>query len=509
MLVDRSHDAREEITVEALAARAATLAATLRRAGVRRGEAVGYQLGNRWEAVGLLYACAHLGAVAVPVPMSLGPAQVEQRLASTGAVAVVTEGAGPTDAVHAMASRLPDLRTTFTLDVAGSADDLHREAEPDDPAAPDELGPDDVALVLFTSGTTGASKGVLHTANTLHAATRGLLGELLATDDDPEARVMTSSVVTHVIGIMTSAISPVLHSHRAVLIDRTDPADLLAQTREEQVTHLLIGPRPFDGLLDLLAPDGSDAPGSLRLVALGGAPLAAPVARKADRVRAPVRIHWGMTEVPGGNVSRVLPGLDPEGRTAVGEDAPGTSLHTLGHAGHGLERRLAPTDDEGGPAAFTVRGPQVTVGTFDSSDGSEVWTPAQDDGWFTTGDLAGYDDTGEAAFVDRDSDEIKASSGMLIPTADVEDLLNTHPAVSEVVLVAFHPHAQAEAPAAVVAPMPGHSPTLDDLRAHLREHGTTEWYAPERLELVERLPRDPQGKVDKAGLRARLDGTSS
>jgi len=132
-------------------------------------------------------------------------------------------------------------------------------------------------------------------------------------------------------------------------------------------------------------------------------------------------------------------------------------------------------------------------------------SPTDDDGWYATGDIADRDTTGELAFVDRDSDEIKGSSGMIIPGAEVEDLLAGHPDVDEVVLVAFHPSEQAEAPAAVVVPVDGRAPTLQDLQQHLRDQGTTEWYLPERLEVVDVLPRDPQGKVDKKALRARID----
>ena len=85
---------------------------------------------------------------------------------------------------------------------------------------------------------------------------------------------------------------------------------------------------------------------------------------------------------------------------------------------------------------------------------------ADDDGWYATGDIADRDTTGELAFVDRDSDEIKGSSGMIIPGAEVEDLLAGHPDVDDVVLVAFHPSEQAEAPAAVVVPVDGRAPTL-------------------------------------------------
>jgi cyclohexanecarboxylate-CoA ligase len=183
----------------------------------------------------------------------------------------------------------------------------------------------------------------------------------------------------------------------------------------------------------------------------------------------------------------------------------------MGHAVPGLERELRPV--EGGNAGgdhtlgeVYVRGPQLTVGLVDSGNGSVVWTPRDDDGWYGTGDIARRDETGELAFVDRDSDEIKGSSGMLIPGGEVEGLLETHPDVDEVVLVAYHPAEQAEAPAAVVVPVGGRAPSLSDLQAHLRDQGTTEWYLPERLELVDVLPRDAQGKVDKKALRARIDG---
>jgi cyclohexanecarboxylate-CoA ligase len=305
---------------------------------------------------------------------------------------------------------------------------------------------------------------------------------------------MTPSVATHAIGVMTSVLSPLLHRHCAVLDDGGGPDAVLRAVHEEQVTHLLVGPSGYDALLDDLGPDGPiGAPPSLRMIALGGAPLARGVLRKADRLPAVLRIHWGMTEVPGGGVSR-------------GREVPGTSWHTMGHPVPGLERELCPVEGAvEGVGEVRVRGPQVTVGLVDSGDGRVVWSPRDDDGWYATGDLARHDETGELAFLERDSDEIKGSSGMLIPTGEVEDLLADHPDVAEVVLVAFHPSEQAEAPAAVVVAAPGRTPTLEGLQQHLRDRGTTEWYLPARLETIERMPRDASGKVDKKALREQVD----
>ena len=389
LLVDRSRGARRVLSVRDVATGVDRLVAAL-RPHVGPGDRVAYRLANRWETVAMFFACGRLGAVAVPLPSSLGPAQVEQRTEATGAVlATDDDGAGLID--------LDDLPGPVTTE----------------PAAPleGEIGPDDVALVLFTSGTTGTSKAVLHTANTLHASTCGALGALVCEDPGPDPRVMTPSVATHAIGVMTTVLSPLLHRHCAVLDDDGSPEAVLRAVHEEQVTHLLVGPRGYDSLLDALGPDGAgSAPPSLRMIALGGAPLARGVLRKADRLPAVLRVHWGMTEVPGGGVSR-------------GQEVPGTSWHTMGHPVAGLERELrAVPGGEDGLGEVVVRGPQVTVGLLDTDDGHPVWSPRDDDGWYATGDIADRDPTGELAFVDRDSDEIKGSSGMIIPGAEVEDL---------------------------------------------------------------------------------------
>src|SRR6195952_4672262 len=434
VLVDRAAGDRHEITAADLADRVERVAQGLRAAGVRPREAVAYQTANRWEAVALLYACARVGAVAVPMTPALGSAQVEQRLATTGAVLAVVSGDAAAVALGETAPRLPELRTRVALDTgprlpagtvafgelvpASASGSLHDPAD-------DEIGADDVALVLFTSGTTGRSKAVMHTPNTLHASLASMVGELV--DDVGTTRVLTTSVVTHVIGIMTSALGPVEVGRPAVLTDARGPAELLDVVAGEHVTHLLVGPTGLDSGLDA--------------VARGGPPVVQPVLDKADRLPAELRFHWGMTEVPGGGASS-------------GHEPDGTSWHTMGHARHGLERALD-TGPEGDVGEVRVRGPQVTVGIVDSSDGSVVWTPAYDDGWFRTGDLAEVDPSGELAFVDRDSDEIKGFSGMLIPTADVEDLVVSHPDVDEAVLVAYHPGEQAEAPAAGVVPPDG------------------------------------------------------
>jgi cyclohexanecarboxylate-CoA ligase len=467
VVVDRSRGGRRRLAVRDLADGVERLAAAL-RAHVGPGDRVAYRLSNRWETVALFHACGRVGAAAVPLPASLGPAQVEQRRHATGAVLAADDDGGG----------LLDL------------DDL-----PDASGAPPrdhEIGPYDVALVLFTSGTTGTAKAVLHTANTLRASTRGTLGALVLEDPGPDPRVMTPSVATHAIGVMTSVLSPLLHGHCAVLDDDGGPEAVLRAVREEQVTHLLVGPRGYDALLDAL-PGPEEAPPSLRMIALGGAPLARGVLRKADRLPVVLRIHWGMTEVPGGGVAR-------------GREVPGTSWNTMGHAVPGLERELRPVADAvEGVGEVHVRGPQVTVGIVDAGDGRAVWSPRDDDGWYATGDLATRDETGELAFLERDADEVKGASGMLIPTGEVEELLSEHPDVAEVVLVAYHPAEQAEGPAAVVVAAPGRTPTLEGLQQHLRDRGTTEWYLPERLETIGQMPRDANGKIDKKALRERVD----
>ncbi|MEJ2887110.1 class I adenylate-forming enzyme family protein [Actinomycetospora aeridis] len=496
VLVDRSGPERDEVSVAELARRIQRCAEALRALGVGRGEAVGYQLGNRWETVALFHACARIGAVAVPLALSLGAAEVEHRLALTGAVAVIADGDEAARALAGVAPRLEALRTAHALDApAGDLADL-AAVLPDAPAAdlatPDaaEAGPDDLAVVLFTSGTTGRSKAVLHTANTLWAATRGMLGGVLA-GATARPRVLTPSVATHVIGIMTSALGPIVLGTSTVLTPAPPPEELLALLDDERVTHLLVGPTGLDSLLDALAP-GRTPPRDLEVVALGGAPIAEPVLAKTDRLPVTYRTHWGMTEVPAGGVSSA-------------DDDARTSWHTLGHAPPGLERQLA--DVAGTVGEVVVRGPQVTVGVLRGEDGSPAWTPEADDGWFRTGDLAEVDAAGELAFVDRGSDKIKGASGMLIPTADVEDLIVSHPDVSEAVLVGHHPgDGQEEVPAAVVVPADGCHPELDAIRRHLLDRGTTDWYLPEHLVLVDALARDAQGKVDKRALRARLDG---
>ncbi|MER5639831.1 AMP-binding protein [Kitasatospora sp. NPDC002227] len=488
------------LTYRQLAEKVEQFAEALAELGVTPGQVVLVQLPNLWQVGALLLACARLGAVVAPVMMTLGPRELERVLdrlevgvcVTTGEWAGVRHG----EAVAEMAPRLPKLRHRVVLDPqgapAGAVDFTGHFERPDRaglvPDAPAE-DPDRVAMVLFTSGTSGEPKGVLHTANTLYAGTSALVA---AEEFGPADRWFVTQALTHLFGAMCCILDPLLSGGTAVLADRWEPAAVLDIVAENGVT-MLAGAPPFVGqLLAEAERTGRELP-ALRMVLSGATTVPGQLVTGVPRVwGVPLRTAWAMTEVPGHTWTRH-------------DDPPLWGSHSDGRPGPGLETDFRtetgepPTPEQ--PGRLFVRGGGLCLGTF-GRDGGELRVIAEhDDGWYDTGDLAVPDGRGGLRIFGRAADRIGGS--FMIPVADVETELLSHPGVRDVALVGYRPREDEELACAVVVPGP-QTPTLDGLRAFLTDRGMTEWYQPSRLELVTELPRNAIGKVRKDLLRAQL-----
>lgn len=372
---------------------------------------------------------------------------------------------------HALADPEPAER------LAELVDDVLALATPWEPAAPDPApatpGPDAVAMIAYTSGTTGAPKGVpLTHANLLSSIRAAMLAWAWRTDD-----VLVHALpLSHQHGL-GGVHATLLAGSRAVVLSRFEPAALAAAAEEHRATVLFAVPAMYQRICaDPAASVGLR--GALRLAVCGSAPLPPEL---GDRVvealgRAPLE-RYGSTEA-GLDVSLPLHG--PGGVGTVGLPLPGVSM------------RLGARDE------VLLRGPQVFGGYWNNP---EATADAFDEhGWFRTGDQGERDpDTGYLRLTGR-LKELIITGGMNVAPREVELALEDHPAVAEVAVAGVASPRWGEEVTAWVVPAPGVAPTQRELLGHA-ERRLARYKLPKRVYLVEALPRTGMGKVRRADLR--------
>ncbi|MFC7386078.1 AMP-binding protein [Sphaerisporangium rhizosphaerae] len=500
-------DGREpdRLTYAELAARVERLAAALHGLGVRRGDVVTLQLPNSWQLVALSLACARVGAIAGPVATIMRRREVEfmTRLTRSPLYVAAAEvrGFSFADMSAEVAAAVPTLRHRVLLGGGGAGGTLdldrdllgrewEREVEPgvlDDR----EARPDDLAQVMFTSGTTGEPKGVMHSHNTLGALNRAQIEVLGLTSDEVTAM---GSPTTLQAGYTWNFLMPLILGATAVQIDAWDPGLMLRVMEQEGVTFFY-GPPPF--LMDLIRAQQEDPRdlSALRSFATGSAPIPPVLVEQArDVLGCRLYALWGMTENGAVTVTRPE---DPPMRAAEsdGTPVPGMEVRIVDER---TGRPVAP----GATGLLQVRGASQCLGYYRREElYAESLTP---DGWFDTGDLARDDGHGGIRIAGRVKDVI-SRGGVKIPAVEVEAALLRHPAIRDIAVVGLPDERMGERACAVIVP-DGTPPTISDLRAHLAELEMAKQYWPERLEIVDALPRTPSGKVQKFVLRDRLTG---
>jgi cyclohexanecarboxylate-CoA ligase len=479
-------DAVETVTFAELAALVERIAAGLLALGVRRGDVVSVQLPNCWQFTALCLACARAGAVVHPVLPIMRRREVEFMVRRTGARVYVAPAEGPyaeiLDEVRAVVGSLEHIVLLDGGVRAGALDFRAHFLDTDwDTGGLDgqEARAGDLAQVMFTSGTTGEPKGVMHSHNTLYALTRAESESLGLTGDDV---ITMGSPMTHQAGYAYCFLMPMLLGATAVYQYAWDPA-LMLRLVEEQGATFAMGATTF--LVDAIE-EQRRAPrdlSSLRVFACGGSPIPPLVVERAGEVLG-VRVHalWGMTE--NGTVTITRP-EDPPDRAAMSDGRPVDWMRV----------RIA----EGG--RLQVRGASQCLGYLGRPD---LYEAALTDGWFDTGDLARDDGFGGIRIAGRVKDLI-VRGGEKVPVVEVEAALLRHPAVRDVAIVGYADERLGERACAIVV-ADGPPPKLAELTAHLAGLGMAKQYWPERLELWDELPKTPSGKIQKFLLRDQIGG---
>jgi cyclohexanecarboxylate-CoA ligase len=477
-------------------------AGALRALGVDRGDVVAVQLPSRWQVPALMLACLRIGAIFAPIMTSIRPRELERMLYRLDAVVCVTadrwDGFAHADALAVLADRLPRLRHRVVL---GDADPRRGDVsfaetferttgeERQPPADSVDEDPDRAAMILFTSGTSGEPKGVVHTMNTLYAGTAPVISEEGMGQRD---RFFTSAPLTHIFGTIYGTLMPLLTGGTAVIRDVWDSVKVAALLADTRTTVFAGAPVFLAGLL-AAAEQRPPAPPALRLVFSGATTVPGRLVTETRRVLGvPLRTLWGMTEVAGHTWTRE-------------EDPEQWGAHSDGRPGSGLEIDLRSETEitRERPGRLFVRGGGVCLATFGRDSGEPRVLTEHDDGWYDTGDLAIADGRGGIRLMGRVCDRI--GGALMIPVNDVETALLDHPAVDDVALVGYPDGDGGESACAFVVTAPGTSIDLAAARAYLTSAGMTQWYQPSRLETIPRLPRNGSGKVSKDVLRELLD----
>ncbi len=430
--------------------RVGALAGGLAKAGVHRGDVVAWQLPN-WNEASLLYrACWRLGAIAGPIHHQAGSADVD-RMARVLSPRLTLH----VDDVRGSGSRFPSLL----------------EAEPVTTSAG---RPSDLAVALFTSGSTGEPKAALHTQRGLaHKAVTMARAHGLTSAD----AVLMPAPLAHISGLLNAVLIPGVVPMKVILMDKWDPERALDLITAENITFM-IGPPTFFVHLMASPSFSSERVASLRLVSSGGAGVTPAFVETArDALGARVKRTYGSTEAP--TVT-----------TSTAADLPDRAATTDGHPVGQCELRVEANGE------LLLRGPELFVGYADAGQTRS----AIDRGWFATGDLATVDPSGWLTIVGRIKDTI-IRGGENIAAAEVERVLEAHPSVRQAVAVGYPDHALGERVCAFV--VADQTFTLETTRSWFAEQGVTRFKTPERVVQLDELPALAAGKPDRAALRDR------
>ena len=470
--------------------------------GIRPGEPVSFQLPNWWQFTALVLACGRVGAIANPIIPILRRREVGfilDRVESR--VAIVPDhfrGFAHGEMLGQLRDEVSSLDHAFVLgdDLAPGTESFSehfvgaRWEERHDDAELAQRAPaaDDVAQIQFTSGTTGEPKGVVHTHNTLYAGMRSVPEALGLGAEDV---VLMSSTMAHQTGYLYGCLMPASLGMKVVYQDVWDGGTMLELVGDEGVTWTM-GATPF--VLDAVAAARTTGRKvhSLRYFACAGAPIPPHVvAAVREALGAQLVAIWGMTE--NGAVTFTRPDDPPDfAARSDGRPVPWMELKVVDRDGAEVRR--------GEVGRLMARGAAQCVGYFKRPDLYAAALDAQ--GFFDTGDLARMDETGAIRISGRGKDLI-IRGGENVPVLEVEAALYRHPRVREVAVVGYPDERLGERACAVVVPE-GEAPTLGELTAHLEREGMARQFWPERLEVVDELPKTPSGKIQKYRLRQRV-----
>ncbi|MCP5181415.1 MAG: AMP-binding protein [Pseudomonadales bacterium] len=466
------------------------LANALTARGVKKGDRVAVLAKNSIEYLEIYYACARAGFIAQPLNWRLAVPELARILADGEPTVVVTSDDFRTERAGLQREVDAPLWLEFGAGADGSFEDFVAAATDSEPAASRTVGNDDPTLILYTGGTTGISKGALHTHKSLYM---GMLNQTVAERVVPSDVYMLTGQMFHI--PVALAMNYMAHGCPVVLMN-FEARQALEIIEAERVSAFL----GITTMLNwMMAVDGFERfdISSLRNIQYGGGPMPATVV-KAALESFPCTLIQGYGQTEGMTMTFLsqedhrdaIAGIHPERLASCGREGFVTRVRVVDEAGRPVPK------DGSTPGEIEIQSEANMLGYWRREDlNADMFR----DGWMRTGDIATWDDESYLFIVDRAKDMI-ISGGENIYSTQVEAAIHKHPAVLEAAVIGVPDDEWGEAVKAVVVLKPGQSATeqeiIDTARAHLASY-----QKPRSVDFVEALPKAPTGKILKRELR--------
>lgn len=460
-----------ELSYGMLDERACRVAARLEELGMATGDRLALCVQNGIGFVDAWFGGLYAGCTLVPIPPMSSSLELAERLHKAGCRALVADAS-------------PQVQQALRLRPEVALLDPHTLATGERLRdAPADLSAESIAMLLYTSGTTGSAKGAMITHGSLAMHTANLVHHVLRLRDDD--RVLAALPLTHSYGIRMTLLAPFYVGARTFLLERFRPAQVLGLLASEQIGWFPGVPTMFHALAHESTPP---KPSALRWCLSAGAPLPRALRLAAERkLGVPIRQGYGLTEA---TFSTIASPDDVGAEDTVGRPVFGVALRIVDAAGLPLP--------PGQLGEVCVRGPNVMAGYLDEP---EATATCMRDGWLHSGDLGVLDALGRLTVVDRIKDMI-IRGGFNVYPAEVEAALIKHPCVRDAAVVGVPDAHYGEEVLAVLVLQPDHTLDPDELSAFCREQ-LSRVKVPRLLAVLDALPVGGSGKVQRRELKLR------
>ena len=441
----------------------------LRERGVATGDVVAIMLPNRAEFVVAMFAAWRLGAAVTPISPTLVPAEAAYQIADAAAGLVVVDGPLEIDTEV-------DVLTVDDL-AAGHAPAVVEPAEHRDDA---------LALLIYTSGTTGRPKGVMLDHANLNAMCRMTIDAFKMNSDDHSLLILP---LFHVNGIVAGTLSPLIAGGRATIAGRFSPKSFFGQLEQCRATYFSAVPTIYTMLSDLPAEVRPDA-SSVRFAVCGAAPASVELLTKFQaRYGIPLIEGYGLSE---GTCASTVNPLDGERKPGtVGLPLPGQRIRIVGPDNVDVP--------QGETGEVLIAGPNVMRGYLNRA---EETAKTLVDGWLHTGDVGRLDEDGYLVLVDRAKDMIIRGGENIYPK-EIETVVYQLPEIAEAAVIGRAHPVYGEEPVLYVSLNSGATASTDLIHDHIRA-SLSKYKRPAEITILDDLPKNPVGKIDKPTLRKSI-----